>query len=58
MDFEEALQQGRIEWIEDDIDTEYLEKLLPLSFGKPSERAVGCCLYPSAGTGVSLFHAC
>ena len=55
MDFEEALQQGRIEWIEDDIDPEYLEKLLPLSFGKPSQNEqLGVVYTPLHGTGGRL----
>ena len=55
MDFEEALQQGRIEWIEDDIDPEYLEKLLPLSFGKLSQNEqLGVVYTPLHGTGGRL----
>ena len=55
MDFEEALQQGRIEWIEDDIDLEYLENLLPLSFGKPSQNEqLGVIYTPLHGTGGRL----
>lgn len=55
MDFEDALQQGRIEWIEDDIDLEYLENLLPLSFGKPSQNEqLGVIYTPLHGTGGRL----
>ena len=55
MDFEDALQQGRIEWIEDDIDLEYLEILLPLSFGKPSQNEqLGVIYTPLHGTGGRL----
>ena len=55
MVFEDALQQGRIEWIEDDIDLEYLENLLPLSFGKPSQNEqLGVIYTPLHGTGGRL----
>ena len=55
MAFEDALQQGRIEWIEDDIDLEYLENLLPLSFGKPSQNEqLGVIYTPLHGTGGRL----
>ena len=55
MAFEDALQQGRIEWIEDDIDLEYLENLLPLSFGKPSQNEqLGVIYTPLHGSGGRL----
>jgi phosphoglucomutase len=55
MGFEDALKQGRIEWIEDDIDPKYVERLLPLSFGKPSQNEqLGVIYTPLHGTGGRL----
>ena len=55
MSVEEGLRQGRVEWIEEEIDRDYLAALLPISFGKPSLNEKLAVIYtPLHGTGGRL----